>query len=96
MSRGHDVPESVRRAVVGRRSIVIRTAEGDDRGAVARLVQLADRPAPAAPLLLAEADGRLVAIVSTRSGETVADPFVATADVIELLRLRSEQLDSAA
>jgi len=47
-------------------------------------------------LLLAEADGTLVAAVSTRTGEVVSDPFVASDDVVALLRLRAAQLDDAA
>ena len=94
--RNHDVPRAVRRVVAGRGQIVIRRAGVDDSGALLRLVQLADRPAPREPVLLAESDGQLVAAVSTATGETVSDPFVATADVIDLLRLRARQLDSAA
>ena len=96
MSRNHEVPLAVRRVVAGRGRIVIRRASVDDSGALLRLVQLADRPAPREPVLLAESDGQLVAAVSTATGETVSDPFVATADVIDLLRLRARQLDSAA
>ncbi len=96
MSRSHDVPLAVRRVVAGRGRIVIRRAEAHDSGALGRLVQLADRPAPQQPVLLAESDGQLVAAVSTVTGEAVSDPFVATADVIALLELRARQLDSAA
>jgi hypothetical protein len=96
VSRGHDVPLAVRRVVAGRGRIVIRRAEAHDAGALHRLVQLAERTAPSEPVLLAESDGQLVAAVSTATGETVSDPFVATADVIALLELRARQLDSAA
>jgi hypothetical protein len=97
VSRNHDVPLAVRRVVAGRGRIVIRRAEAHDSAALCRLVQLAERPEPPAqPVLLAESDGHLVAAVSTTTGETVSDPFVATADVIALLQLRARQLDSAA
>ena len=97
MSRSHDVPVSVRRVMAGRGRIVIRRADAHDSAALGRLVQLAERPAPPAqPVLLAESDGQLVAAVSTATGETVSDPFVATSDVIALLQLRARQLDSAA
>ena len=95
MSRNH-MPLAVRRVVAGRGRIVIRRAEAHDSAALGRLVQLADRPTPREPLLLAESDGQLVAAVSTATGESVADPFVATSDVIALLELRARQLDSAA
>ena len=89
-------PAVLRRAVEERERIVIRrSGESDDR-ALVRLVGLAERPVPPEPLLLAEADGHLIAAVSTRTGEVVSDPFVASADVVALLRLRATQLDDAA
>jgi hypothetical protein len=92
---GH-APVALRRAVTGRDRIVIRRAvSGDDR-ALGRLEELADRPVPSEPLLLAEADGALIAAVSTRTGAIVRDPFVASDDVVALLRLRASQLDAAA
>ena len=97
VSRNNDMPPAVRRIVRGREQIVIRRAVADDAAALGRLVELAERPEPPAqPLLLAESDGDLVAAVSTATGEAVSDPFVATADVVALLRLRARQLDSAA
>jgi len=94
VSRRSDVPIAIRRLVAGRGRIVIRRADADDTGALGRLFQLAERPTPREPVLLAEADGQLVAVVSTVTGETVSDPFVATADVVALLRLRAQQLYS--
>lgn len=38
------------------------------------------------PRLLAERDGIVVAAISLRTGELVADPFVRTAELVELLR----------
>jgi hypothetical protein len=90
------MPVALRRAVSSRERIVIRlTRSGDDR-ALARLAELADRPAPPSPLLLAEADGSLIAALSTCTGEAILDPFVASDDVVALLRLRAAQLDRAA
>ena len=89
-------PMAVRQAVRGRDQIVIRRARDDDHGAVALLAGLTEQPAPPAPLVLAEADGMLVAAVSTSTGAVVSDPFVATHDVVALLRLRAAQLDRAA
>ena len=51
---------------------------------------------PPAPLLLAESDGEVVAALSTVTGDVVTDPFRATADLVELLRLRSAQLHGLA
>ncbi len=97
MSRRYELPPAVRRVVAGRDRIVIRRADAHDTVALGRLVQLAEHPAaPVQPVLLAEADGQLVAAVSAATGETVSDPFVATADVVALLQFRARQLDSAA
>lgn len=89
-------PAALRRAVARRDQIVIRRQADGDNGAVVRLAGLAGRPTPPHPVLLAEADGKLVAAVSRRTGEVVSDPFEASADVIALLRLRAAQLDDAA
>jgi hypothetical protein len=90
------VPAAVA-SVVGRRgSIVIRLARPDDGPALDRLQALADRRLPAAPLLVAEADGELLAAAPTSGGDVVTDPFRVTLDIVELLRLRSSQLRAAA
>lgn len=47
-------------------------------------------------MLLAESDGILVAAVSADGGSVVADPFVVTGDVVELLEVRARQLLAAA
>jgi predicted ATP-grasp superfamily ATP-dependent carboligase len=83
-------------AVGRRRSIVIRHATPADESALARLGDLADRRLPAGPLLVAEADGELVAALSAADGTIVTDPFRVTLDVAELLRLRARQLRAAA
>lgn len=92
---GH-APVALRRAVTGRDRIVIRRAVPGDDLAVRRLAELADRAAPPEPLLLAESDGELIAAVATWTGTVVRDPFVASDDVVALLRLRASQLDAAA
>ena len=95
MRRGHGLAV-LRRAVAARERIVLRRGSAADRAGLARLAELAERRVPVEPVLLAESDGELVAVVSTVTGEVVADPFVATADVVQLLRLRAQQLQSAA
>jgi hypothetical protein len=92
----HGAPVAVRRSVADRRQIAIRQADGGDLPALEALAALTEHTAPALPALLAEADGVLVAALSRRSGDLVTDPFVATGDVVALLRLRSAQLDAAA
>jgi hypothetical protein len=68
-------------------SITIRPAYADDDFSLSRLAALDSADAvPAAPRLVAEVDGRLVAAVSLTDGSSIADPFTRTADVVELLR----------
>jgi hypothetical protein len=85
-------PTAIARQVGDRREIAIRTAEAADAASIRNLAHLADRAVPAEPVLIAETDGAIVAALSTSSGAVVSDPFRATADLIELLRLRSTQL----
>jgi hypothetical protein len=90
------LPAVVAAAVAGHRSITIRRAEPGDRVALRRLEGLSDRRLPAVPLLVAVIDGALVAAAPERGGEVVSDPFTVTLDAVELLRLRAEQLQTAA
>jgi hypothetical protein len=73
-------------------SLTIRPATAADAAALDRLAQLDSRELPAAPHLLAESGGRLIAAVSARDGDAVADPFVRSADAVALLRRRAGQL----
>lgn len=67
--------------------ITIRPAYADDHTAVARLAVLdSAEQIPAAPLLLAEVDGKLRAALSLANGSAIADPFFPTAQILELLR----------
>ena len=70
-------------------SLTIRLAHDGDRASLATLAQLDSGRAPAHPVLLAEADGGVVAALSLLDGTAVADPFVPTADVVDLLRVRA-------
>ena len=90
------LPAPLARQVGGRAEIVIRSARPGDAEALRLLEQLADRYLPRRALLLAEADGDVVAALATCTGEVVTDPFRATADLVELLRLRARQLNALA
>ena len=70
-------------------SVLIRAARDSDGAALERLAALDSAEAPVGSLLVAEADGRLVAALSSSTGEGIADPFLPTADVLALLRLRA-------
>ena len=69
-------------------SVVIRAARGSDAEVLGDLAALDSAPALTGDVLLAELDDRVVAALETASGREVADPFVATADLLPLLRLR--------
>ena len=73
-------------------SVTIRPAREADAIPLQRLATLDSAAVPAAPVLVAELDGELVAAVGAISGEVVADPFVPTAEVLELLTTRAHRL----
>ena len=70
-------------------SVLIRAARGSDGPALETLAALDSRVVPSGTLLVAEADGELVAALSAATGERIADPFRRTRDVVELLELRA-------
>ncbi len=70
----------------------LRFATPRDAAALDRLAQLDSSVVPAAPLLLAEDGGQLIAAISARNGAVIADPFVASAPAVDLLRRRARQL----
>jgi hypothetical protein len=47
---------------------------------------------PVAPVLVGARCQRVVAALSLRDGAVIADPFVPTADIVALQRLRARQL----
>jgi hypothetical protein len=69
-------------------SVLIRAARGSDGAALETLAALDSAAVPAGSLLLAEADGELVAALGS-GGERIANPFRATDAVIALLELRA-------
>jgi hypothetical protein len=71
--------------------ITIREARDADSSGIRRLAALDDRAVPRGAALIAFVDGRLAAARSVSRGETVADPFIRTADAIALLDLRARQ-----
>jgi len=75
-----------------REPVTVRLAAPDDSADVRRLADLDSAPRPSGPLLIGERSGRAVAALALDDGAVVADPFVLTADVVALLRLRADQL----
>jgi hypothetical protein len=76
-------------------TVLIRAARGSDGAALSRLAGLDSARVPAGELLVAEADGALVAAHAPGTGATIADPFRHTAQVVELLQLRGSLLRAA-
>ena len=72
--------------------ITIRVSRPADEPALWALAALDSARLPARPLVVAEQDGLLRAAVGLDSGEAIADPFHVTAELIDLLELRVEQL----
>ena len=82
-----------RRRAVADAPVLIRPASAADEAALARLAALDERPElPAGERLIGELGGRVVAALDVRSGRTVADPFVPTSTIVELLGLRAAQV----
>jgi hypothetical protein len=71
--------------------ITIRFSTDADRKRILELAELDGRAVPQGDVLLAELDGRLVAAVGVADGASVADPFVLTGEVLDVLKLRAEQ-----
>jgi hypothetical protein len=72
--------------------LTVRLATGADRAALARLADLEQAKRPADPVLIGVVAGRPLAALSLDDGRVIADPFVRTAELVELLRLRGRQL----
>jgi len=68
-------------------SVTVRPYLPPDRRPLERLALIDDRRVPAQPVVVAEVDGTLMAAVSKRTGEAVADPFEPTAHLVAMLRL---------
>jgi hypothetical protein len=75
------------------RTLVIRTGQADDAGALERLSQLDGRRSRVhTRVLVAEVDGEVLAALPLNGARPIADPFQPTADLVEMLRLRAADL----
>jgi hypothetical protein len=72
--------------------ITIRRATDDDAAALERLARLDSQHLPAGPHLVALACDRYVAAASLIDGRWVADPFMVSEPIVELLRQRVASL----
>jgi hypothetical protein len=77
-------------------AIVIRVAGAGDTAELERLAVLDSKPLPRGLLLVAEVDGRIVAALAPWMWrERLADPFLATVELLEVLEQRAGQLRAA-
>jgi hypothetical protein len=73
--------------------VTVRRAHYGDEAALADLAALDSTRLPEGPMLVAEADSRVLAALPLGSGRPIADPFVPSAHLVELLRMRAEQIE---
>jgi hypothetical protein len=76
--------------------VTLRFASPADTRPLRHLAELDSAQPPAGRALVAEVDGRLRAALPLDGGAPIADPFHRSAELIELLRVRSTQLGRAA
>lgn len=73
-------------------TILIRLATHADARTLNDLAALDSRATFAGPAMLAEVDGTVRAALDLSDGSVAADPFVRTAEIVELLRMRARRL----
>jgi hypothetical protein len=71
----------------------IRLAYPDDQTVLRRLAALDSQEPLEGDVLIAELDGLAVAALSLPSGRVVADPFVHTPPVVDLLKVRAARAE---
>lgn len=67
-------------------AVVLRTAHADDEPDLVRLAALDSALPLAGPAFVAEENGAIVAALCLSTGHAVADPFVPSLHLVELLR----------
>jgi hypothetical protein len=77
-------------------AVTIRPAREADRRNLTRLAELSERRLPSGLVLVAEVDAGIVAAVPAGGGPLLSDLMRPTADVAQLLELRSDQLRASA
>jgi hypothetical protein len=76
-------------------AIVLRLADEHDAAALRELAELDEAPMPSGAVLLALVGGEVISALSLTDGSVIANPFVRTADAVNLLRVRAGHLSSA-
>lgn len=69
--------------------ITIKLSTEADIERLRRLAELDSKPVPSGDVLIAEANGRLLAAIGM-DGAVIADPFERTASVVRVLRIHLE------
>lgn len=77
-------------------ALVLRMAVAADDPQLRRLAHLDSARPLSGQALIAEQAGSIVAALSLDDGATIADPFVASADAVTMLRMRAGQLNRGA
>ena len=87
---GTGMPRFLSAADPSAAELTIRPARYADSPALERLAAMdSSRPLALGHVLVAEAEGRIVAAVSMHDGRAIADPFVPSADAVASLRLHA-------
>jgi hypothetical protein len=73
---------------------VIRHATPDDDQALRDIASLDSQRPLAAPVLIGEIDGRPAAAISLVDGRVIADPFVHTATLTQVLPVRARAIEA--
>jgi hypothetical protein len=76
--------------------MVLRADRPTDESTLRRLAALDSKRPLRNRSLVAEVDGRAVAAIDLQDGRVVADPFVPTSEVVELLRVRADRMQPEA
>lgn len=74
--------------------VTIRFAHAYDAAALAVLAQLDSAEQLVLPALVAEVGGGLLAALSLMDSKVIADPFHPTCELVDLLRIRAQQLSA--
>ena len=73
----------------------VRLARSTDSRQLATLAALDSAAKPQGDVVVVESEGRIVAAKPLAGGRTIADPFVRTAALVQMLDLRASQLRAA-
>ena len=74
------------------KTLTIRPADAADAGALFRLAALDSAYPPTGDMLIAEVGNELWAAIDVDTGDTIADPFRPSGELVDLLRLRASLL----